>query len=84
MSNRPLGPVPTLTLTCLEADECTVYFEPWGTEHLLERDNSFTIATWALASGHIEVSFVPNGIIVGITSNDEINVHDKTGIELAI
>ena len=75
---------PILLLTCLGAEQCTVYFEPWGSEHVLKRGDVFNIRSGALAKGQVEVSVVPNGISVCFSSDDEVIVTDKSGLRLVI
>ena len=75
---------PSLTVTCLEAEQCNVYFEPWGSEHILKRGDAFSVRSGALAKGKVEVSFVLNGISICFSSDDEVVVTDKSGKRLAI
>lgn len=78
------GAIPELILTCIEGDECLVYFEPWGSEHILRKGDAFTVRTLAIATSNVEISFVKNGIIVGISSDAPISVTDNQGKELPI
>jgi hypothetical protein len=75
---------PSLALSCLDGDECVVYFEPWGSEHALAKGDVMRIETTALNNGAVEISFVGNGISVCISSNDEIRVVNGAGRELRI
>jgi hypothetical protein len=74
----------TITLTCLNAEECTVYFEPWGSEHLLRQGDAFVVSSDAIAKGTVELSFVPGGLSVCFSSDDEVTVTDKSGAVLRI
>ena len=61
MANR-YSNLPYLVLTCLDGDSCTVFFEPWGSEHELGRDDVFTVYTSELSAGGVEVSYTARGI----------------------
>jgi hypothetical protein len=74
---------PQLTLTSLER-ECKVYFEPWGTEHVLREGDVYHVATWGLAEGRVEVSYVADGIMIGFTSDHEVNVTDSAGRDVPL
>jgi len=75
---------PTLTLTCLDAEECRVHFEPWGSEHLLRQGDAFVVRSDAIAKGQVELSFVPGGLSLCFSSDDEVSVTDKSGNALRI
>ena len=72
----------SLMITCVGQEQCVVHFEPWGTEHLLRSDDWFKLTTNALASGHVEVSVTPDGLIVGIATDDEVQIINKSGSAL--
>ena len=74
----------SLQLSCFDGDECIVYFEPWGTEHVLTREDHFRIETDALAKGAVEISVVSGGISVCVSSEDEIRIVNKSGTVLPI
>ncbi len=74
----------SLILTCLTAEECVVYFEPWGSEHVLRQGDAFVVSSDAIAKGTVEVSFVPGGLSVCFSSGDEVTVTDKSGAVLGI
>lgn len=76
--------VPSLQLTCLDGDQCSVYFEPWGTEYVLLRGDVFHVETEALASGDVEVSYVSDGISLAFSADVPIRITDSTGRNLPI
>lgn len=76
--------VPSLRLTCIEGDQCSVYVEPWGTEYILLRGDVFHVETEALASGDVEVSYVNGGISLGFYADVPIRITDSTGRRLSI
>jgi hypothetical protein len=73
-----------LTLTCLNVEECIVFFEPWGSEHVLRRGDVFVVRSDAIAKGGVEVSFVGSGLSVCFSTDDDVTVTDKSGAELNI
>ncbi len=68
-----------LTLTCLTGRQCSVYFEPWGTEHILVTGDMFHVESPALASGDVEVSYVDGGIALTFTADVPVVVLDGAG-----
>jgi hypothetical protein len=70
---------PRITLTCLEDDQCLIYFEPWGTELVLAKGDEFEVRSAAFATGDVEVSYLAGAIMLGFTSDDEITVTDRAG-----
>jgi hypothetical protein len=76
--------MPRLTLTCLAGQQCSVYFEPWGTEYILLSDDVFHVESSATASGNVEVSYVEGGIALTFTVDVPIIVTDASGKRLAI
>lgn len=75
---------PSVTLSCLEGEQCVVTFEPWGTEHVLRRGDSLRIETAALSTAALEVSYVADGLSVCISSDDEVLVTDRSGRRMAL
>lgn len=73
-----------LKLTCLSGPQCSVYFEPWGTEFVLVSGDVFHIESPALASGDIEVSHVPGGIALTFTVDAPIVVTNGAGRRMEI
>ncbi|MDQ1629648.1 MAG: hypothetical protein QOI54_3392 [Actinomycetota bacterium] len=51
---------------------------------MLKRGDAFSVSSAALAKGKVEVSFVPTGISICFSSDDEVIVTDKAGKRLAI
>jgi hypothetical protein len=76
--------IPGLTLTCLTGPQCSVYFEPWGTEYTLLSGDVFHVETTALATGDVEVSYDEGGIVLTFTVDVPIVVTDRTGQRLEI
>ncbi|MBB4908877.1 hypothetical protein [Actinophytocola algeriensis] len=76
--------LPSLKLTCLEGDQCSVYLEPWGTEYILLKGDVFHVQTEALASGDVEISYVNGGISIAFHVDVPIYITDGTGRSLPI
>lgn len=76
--------LPSLTLTCLEGDWCSVYLEPWGTEYTLVKGDVFHVRTAALTTGDVEISYVSGGISLGFQTDDPVHITDSTGRTLPI
>jgi hypothetical protein len=76
--------IPGLTLTCVSGPQCSVYFEPWGTEYILLSGDVFRVETPALSTGDVEVSYVEGGIVLTFTVDVPIVVTDGTGKRLEI
>jgi len=75
---------PSLILSCLDGDECIVYFEPWGSERSLKRGETLRVETDALVKAAVEVSLVPGGISVCVSSDDDVRIVDGLGREVAM
>lgn len=76
--------VPSMKLTCIEGERCSVYLEPWGTEYILLQGDVFHVQTEAFASGDVEVSYVHGGISLAFSTDDPVRITDKTGRNLPI
>ncbi|MFC4853010.1 hypothetical protein [Actinophytocola glycyrrhizae] len=76
--------MPSLKLTCLEGDQCSVYLEPWGREYILVKGDVFHVQTEALASGDIEISYVGGGISIAFYADVPIHITDGTARNLSI
>ncbi|MFG3002141.1 hypothetical protein [Streptomyces sp. NPDC048340] len=75
----------TLVLTCLNGPECVVSFEPWGSQHVLRREDRFTVSVTAPAPiDSIEVSYGSDGIIVCLLIDGEITVTNRAGESLPL
>jgi len=79
-----VGDRPSLILSCLDRDDCIVYFEPWGSENFLKRGDTLRVETDALVKAAVKVSLVPGGISICVSSDDESRIVDKFGREVAI
>jgi hypothetical protein len=73
-SSYPVSGRPSLILSCLDRDECVVYSEPWGSGHSLKRGDTLRLETDALVKAAVEVSHVPGGISVCVSSDDEVRM----------
>ena len=72
-----------LTLTCLDAPTVSVSFEPEGAEHTLARGDWFRVEITGPDDGDPEISYIPDGLIIGAWSGAATRVWNKTGDELA-
>lgn len=77
------SPMPSLRLTCLDMDATRIFIEPWGNEILLRAGEALTVNSNGFLTGHVEVSVVPEGVVIGFTSNAEMEVLDERGNVLA-
>ena len=68
-----------LILTCLDADECTVSFEPEGAVVTLERGHKLVVEITGPGEALPEVSYIPDGIVVGAWQGARTAVWDETG-----
>lgn len=75
---------PSLTLTCVSAPQCSVYFEPWGTEYTLLSGDVFRVERAALSTGDVEVSHVEGGIVLTFTVDVPIVLTNAAGEQLQI
>jgi hypothetical protein len=71
-----------LTLTCLDAPAVQVYFEPEGAEHELVRGDWLRVETSGPADGEPEISYLPDGLIVGAWAGAKTRVRNRAGDEL--
>jgi hypothetical protein len=76
--------VPSILVTCINAADCTLIIEPWGTEYTINAGESITVSSHALSHGGCEVSYSPGRIVVGITTNDGVQLRHSSRGELAI
>lgn len=74
----------TFTLTCDEVDECRVAFEPDGSVHPLRRDDALDVEIAGPGSGRVEITFVPDGFIVGAWAGSETSARNWAGESLAM
>lgn len=70
---------PNIILTCLEDEQCTIYFEPWGDEYVLKNGDVIRVFSNAFTTGDVEVSYLPGAISLAFTSNAPVTVTDATG-----
>ena len=76
------GNWPCITVSCLEPKGCVIYFEPWGSHHQLQRSESFTVYSLAIATNDLEVSYVADGISLMFATGADYVVIDSSGKEL--
>jgi hypothetical protein len=69
-------------LTCLDADEVVVSFEPEGMQHTLVRGDYFRVEMVGPDDGDPEISHSPDGLVVGRWTTADLRVWDKAGREL--
>ena len=70
-------------LTCIKAPKCKVFFEPEGAEVELAAGDLFTVEITGPELDGLEISFVPDGIIVG-AYGAETRAWNRAGEELKI
>jgi hypothetical protein len=79
----PKGQKVILTLTCLEGDQCQVFFEPTGAEHTLKSDDRFTVEISGPGTGEPTLSYIPRGIVIWPWLGGAIaRIRNATGDEL--
>lgn len=71
-------------LLCLEDEECTIYFEPWGDELILKQDEIFYVASSAFSTSDVQVSYVRDGISLAFTGSAPVTITDQTGRVLLV
>lgn len=73
-----------LTITCLDGEKCIIYFEPWGTEHILSVGEIMYVDSPAIASGHVEVAYTDGGIVLAFTVDAPVRISNAAGQELKL
>jgi hypothetical protein len=53
-----------LVLTCVQGDSCSVIFEPYGTEYILQRDDDFHVELRGPGNGEVLVWYGPGAISI--------------------
>ncbi len=81
MSIQPQERV-VLTVTCTDLAQCEVAFEPEGSVHVLRPDDAFEVEVAGPGSGHLEITCVPGGVVIGAWSGAETRVRDRAGREV--
>ncbi len=71
-----------LMLTCIDARAIVVSFEPEGAQHTLEADDSFKVEIVGSGDAEPEVSYVPEGLMIGARAGARTRVWNKAGAEL--
>jgi len=72
----------TFVLTCINAPSVVVSFEPEGAHHTLHRGDCFRVEMVGPDVGEPEISYTPNGVIVGAWSRAETRVRNRAGENL--
>jgi hypothetical protein len=73
------------TAECIEADSCTVFFEPEGGHVELARGQMITVEiSGGTPPAEPEIAFVPSGIIIGAWSGALTTAWDSNGERLDI
>jgi hypothetical protein len=72
----------SLLLTCLNAAQCTVAFEPEGAVHILREGEVFTVELSGPTPGQVEVSFTPGGIVIGAWQGASTRLRNANGDEI--
>ena len=73
-----------LTLTCINTPAIQVSFEPDGAQHELKQGDSFGVEISATELGDAEISYLPDGLIVGAWSSAKTRAWNRAGNELAL
>jgi hypothetical protein len=69
-------------LTCIDEHAIVVSFEPEGSQHRLEAGDYFKVEIVGSGDGEPEVSYVPDGLIIGAWAGARTRVCNKAGAEL--
>jgi hypothetical protein len=73
------------TLECSKVDECHVYFEPEGADVVVTSDDKLTVEIRGGDSdGQVEITYVPNGIVVWARAGAETLVWDSSGRRVSV
>jgi hypothetical protein len=72
-------------VTCLEAAECSVSFEPEGAMHTLREDDEFRVDIIPGDSDpYIEIAYSPRGLSILEASDATVHVRDRAGVDLPL
>jgi hypothetical protein len=82
MSSRE--PSVKFTVTCLQAAECNVAFEPEGAVVAIAQGDVLTVEIRGPGTGFPEVSYIPGGISICAWSGADTFAWDKSGKPIAI
>ena len=75
---------PSIRLSCLDDEKCSIFFEPWGTEHVLLKGDFIFVKSEAFSTGDVEVSYVNGGVALTFTADDDIEILHSSGARLSI
>ncbi len=70
------------TVTCVDAPSVVVSFEPEGAQHQLAAGDWFKVEIVGAEGGEPEISYVPDGLIIGAWTGARTRVWNKAGEEL--
>lgn len=73
-----------IRLTCIDAPQCKVFFEPEGAEVVLSAGDWFNVEISGPPPAITEVSFVPDGIIVTAWRGADTRVRNRAGKDLDV
>lgn len=71
-------------ITCTNASQCRVAFEPDGAVHYLRADDMFEVEIVGSEAGRPEITYVPEGLLIGAWAGAETRVWNKEGAELPV
>jgi hypothetical protein len=73
-----------LLVSCIKSAECDVSFEPEGAVVKLAHGDAFTVQIQGPGEGVVEVSYEPNGLIIGAWKGARTEAWDRSGRRLQI
>jgi hypothetical protein len=82
--NHASDPRPFITFSCFGVESCEIYVEPWGTKYQLSGDDVIYIHSEAFAEGGVELTYFVGGVSVGLNTEAEPTVFDKSGETLPL
>jgi hypothetical protein len=74
----------SLLLTCLDTEECVVSFEPEGAVVTLKKGHPLRVEMSGPDGGLPELSYLPDGIVVGGWQGAQTRAWDEQGEELQL
>ncbi len=78
-------PAVQFTVQCLQADRCTVFFEPEGAHVDLAREDVIQVTISGGTGAAVpEIAYVPEGLVVGAWAQADTAVADSDGNRIAV